>query len=135
MNNKVLKTLTLISSFVILIGFGHGIGPIIIVELPYPLAFRNIDLASEYNYLIYPSVIFFIGHICYIIFLFTNEKQLLWVGLGILWIGLFLLIKSMFTGDAIGAFALISGIPFMILSVTSFIRYLRLSRPPKKWRR
>jgi len=116
MDNRALKAWTLITSCIIIIGFGHGIGPILLMELPYPVAFRKLDLASEYQYLIYPSVIFFIGHLAYAVFLFARKRIILWISLLVLWIGLFLLIESMFSGDAIGAIALISGIPFMILS-------------------
>jgi len=116
MDSRPLKAWTLITSCIIIIGFGHGIGPILFVELPYPLAFRNIDLAYEYQYLVYPSVLFLIGQLTYVVFLFSRNRIILWISLLILWTGLFLLIKSMFSGDAQGAFAFISGIPFMVLS-------------------
>ncbi|HTK20218.1 MAG TPA: hypothetical protein VL442_11910 [Mucilaginibacter sp.] len=120
MRHTALKAWTFITSLIIIIGYGHGVVPIVFVEFPYPLAFRKIDLASEYRYLIYPSVIFFMGHILFAVFAFVRKLLILWSSLIALWIGLMLLIAEIFVGDSIGAFAFLSGIPFIILSILLF---------------
>ena len=76
MHSIALKAWTFITSLIIIIGYGHGAAPIAFVEFPYPLAFRGIYLASEYRYLIYPSVIFYAGHILFILFAILKRRSL-----------------------------------------------------------
>jgi len=120
---------TLIASFIILIGYGHGIVPIILVELPYPMAFLK-DIPFEYKYLATPSLVFFAGHILYIVALFAKYPFLLRGSLAVLWVGLLMLVWLIFDGDVIGVFALISGIPFIICSVILFVKsFIKKTEP------
>jgi len=131
MSNKVLLAGTLITSFIILVGYGHGICPIILVEIPYPMLFSTENVPNEYRYLIIPSLVFFAGHILYIVALLTKYLPLLRASLAILWGGLLMLVWLIFGGDAIGAFALISGTPFIVLSVILFKKSLIKKTAPE----
>jgi hypothetical protein len=114
----------LISSLCILVGAGHGVFPIGILEVMipfhhnYPLSFA---LERNYEHNFAASAIFlFVGQV--LLFFTTVKRQILGrlFALFVLWVGFFYLVHGIFIGDGLAWFSFCTGLPFLIMSVVLF---------------
>jgi hypothetical protein len=113
----------LISSFLVIVGFGHGIGPIFITEAGFPFWIKDYRLNfsvpnsdNAENVVMFADIFFFIGQVFLLIYLRLKKTFLLWIGIFILWFGIFILIQ----GE--GGILFLFGLPFIILSIISCVR-------------
>ncbi|MGF7075463.1 hypothetical protein [Mucilaginibacter sp. 3215] len=126
MNNQYrgLTIAVLISSCFILIGAGHGVGPIILFEVMFPFASENklsFSLSNNYdNSILASALILLIGQ--FLLFVATHKEHIITrlVALLVMWIALFFLTHNIFNGDSLSEFSLGSATPFLILSITLF---------------
>ena len=131
-NHKSLTIGTIIANLFILIGAGHGVGPIGIVEV---FRFNSyffhepIKFSGSYDNTIPLSLIIsLIGQLLLFVSLFNLPKQLKMCAICILWLGFIYLTHNIVTGDKLSWFSFWSGTPFVICSVILFIRTLLVAK-------
>lgn len=122
--HRKLTIAVLIASLCMLIGVGHGIGPIVILEVMipfhhnYPLSFA---LERKYEDNLAASAIFlFAGQM---LLLFTTVKRQIpgrLFALFVLWVGFFYLVHGIFISDSLAWFSFCTGLPFLTMSVVLF---------------
>ena len=128
-NKNTQIVLVLLSSFIILIGYGHGIGPIVLLSLMWFITpftdgdievFKNFTLIGDYNDVI-PSVtiLFFIGFLILLSAIFIKhsfgKSWFVYIGIVLMLLGyLFLIIPF---DNGLRVLSGVSGIPFALLSV------------------
>lgn len=116
----------LISSSLILIGAGHGVGPMIIFQVMLPFANEggyklSFGLSNSYeNSIAASALILFIGQL--LLFIATHKEHIIsrLIALFIMWTGLFFLTHNIFNGDSLSEFTFATGSPFLFLSVALF---------------
>ncbi|WP_114936541.1 hypothetical protein [Mucilaginibacter endophyticus] len=116
----------LISSSLILIGAGHGVGPLVMFQLMLPFANEggyklSFSLSNSYeNSIAASALMLFIGQL--LLFIATHKEHIITrlIALFIMWIGLFFLTHDIFNGDSLAEFTFGSAIPFLILSIALF---------------
>lgn len=134
MNNyRQLTIWTLITNLLILIGAGHGVAPIGLLEawsitsgrLPHmPFAF-----SGDYNNTLYLSIsISFIGQIILFISMFNVKQIIKLIAIIILWIGFTYLTHGIATGDGLSWFSFTFGIPFLTCSTLLFIKTINIPK-------
>lgn len=126
--------LVLLSSFLILIGYGHGIVPIVLLSLMWFITpftdgeievFKNFTLIGDYNDVI-PSVtiLFFIGFLILLFAIFIKhsftKNWFIYIGIFFMLLGyLFLIIPF---DDGLRILSGISGFPFALLSIKLILK-------------
>ncbi|MDB5150229.1 MAG: hypothetical protein JWQ57_4249 [Mucilaginibacter sp.] len=114
----------LISSCFILIGAGHGVAPMILIEVMVPFASGyklSFGLSNSYeNSIIASALILFIGQV--LLFVATHKEHIITrlIALFVMWIGLFYLTHNIFKGDDLSEFSFGSATPFLVLSIILF---------------
>ncbi|AYL93924.1 hypothetical protein [Mucilaginibacter celer] len=114
----------LIFNCLILIGAGHGVGPIIIFEVMLPFTKKeNISfnpLGSYDDSIAVATLIMFIGQL--LLFIATHKENIIMrlISLLVMWMGLLFLTHDVFNGDGLSKFTLASATPFLILSAALF---------------
>lgn len=121
---KILTILTLIFNTLILVGQGHGIGPLILIEvLLFTSDFtKNINILGNYDERIIPFSFFSIlVQILFLISFFTKtKKKLLNFSLVIAFLNLAFFTFD-FSDSRLSSFSLISSIPFIIAGLILFL--------------
>jgi hypothetical protein len=127
-NFKRLTIWTIVLSFLIIIGAGHRIACIGLLEIVGLFNKFNIgtedfsfSLTASYDKSLSVVALFaLVGHILLIISILTkNNKQLFWtkiIGLLFLWTSFYYLIHNIF-GDELSQIGFFTGLPFFIVSV------------------
>ena len=116
----------LISSSLILIGAGHGVGPMIMFQVMLPFANEggyklSFSLSNSYeNSIASSALILFIGQL--LLFIATHKEHIITrlIALFIMWTALFFLTHDIFNGDSLAEFTFGSASPFLILSIALF---------------
>jgi hypothetical protein len=122
---RKLTTAILISSLCILIGAGHGVLPMILLEVMVPFHHNypfSFILQKSYESNFAASAIFLL--IGQVLLFFATVKRLLFArlfGLFVLWIGFFYLVHGIFYDDGLAWFSFCTGMPFFAMSVLLFI--------------
>ena len=123
-NFKKLTIWTIALSFFIIVGLGHGIGCMGLIELAWLTNFNtedfSISLTSSYNTSLNAVALFaIIGHLLLIISLFVKaQEKNYWIkitGTIFLWISVYYLTHNLFT-DSASQIGFFSAIPFLICS-------------------
>lgn len=119
MNKESLHPLwTLISTLIVSIGAGHGVAPIVIIQLFLIFNFNQTDQVW-----LIPGILFFVGQ-GLLLFSFFNKKRkktYYFVGSGIVFIGIILLIRLGMEDYSSEIPTLITMLPFMSLVIISLI--------------
>jgi|GEM_PF-2719064 len=118
---RKLGVAALISNMLILVGAGHGVAPILLLETSVLFRLPNIaeffSSLPEYEKPAYlSSIILLIGQILFVAALFTTKRLFKVLAMCILWIGFVILTYKIFSGDNLAGFSLLFGLPFLILS-------------------
>jgi hypothetical protein len=130
-NTNKINIWTIITNALILIGAGHGIGCMLLIEAvlivnPQPLYF---SLSESYNHLLPTSALFsLIGQAILVLSMATDkyvELILKIAGIVFLYVGLFYLGVN-FRRDSLSQFGLFFSIPFVTLSIILLIRQFKL---------
>jgi len=114
----------LIFSCLILIGAGHGVGPLIIFEVMFPFTKKediSFNPLGSYDHSIaVAALIMFIGQL--LLFIATHKEHVVMrlIALFVMWTGLLFLTHDAFSGDGLSEFTIASASPFLILSVALF---------------
>jgi hypothetical protein len=111
---------TLISNLLIIVGIGHGVSPVFLSEfmLPFEIGkdfkFTLFGYGGNDNAVLSGEIIFFLGQVLLLVYLFLKRKVFIWLSLAILWFGLFPLFYDF------GGIMLLFALPFIILSTFLF---------------
>ena len=135
MSIKVQTIWTIVLSFFIIIGAGHGVACIGLLEIFglsnfYSIGDEQLSLlpTGSYEESIGAAALFaLIGHIILIISIFIkgNNKFLLKIiGIIFLWISFYYLVHNLFT-DSLALMGFLFGLPFLICSLVLFYRLTR----------
>ncbi len=135
-NFKRLTIWTIVLSFLIIIGAGHGIACVGLLEIVGLFHKFNIgtedfsfSLTESYdNSLSVVALFALVGHILLIISILTkNNKQLFWtqtIGLLLLWTSFYYLTHNVFN-DKLSQIGLFTGLPFFTVSVMLAFKVVR----------
>jgi hypothetical protein len=125
---------TLVANLFILIGAGHGVGPIGFIEVfGFSSYFFNqpILFSGSYDDTIPVSLIIsLIGQVLLFLSLFNLSHHIKIYAIALLWIGFAYLIHNIVKGDELSRFSFWSGTPFLICSIILFT--LTINNTPKE---
>jgi len=132
MTIKKLTIWTIVLSVIIIIGAGHGIGFLGLMEIGgfinrFKIGTENFSLSlnSSYDNSIFPSALFaLLGHLFLFVSLFKKNFLIQIAGLCFLWISFYYLIHD-FISDPAALLGLFTGIPFLIFSGILFYRIIK----------
>jgi hypothetical protein len=135
MNIKIQTIWTIVLSFFIIIGAGHGVACIGLLEIFglsdfYSIGDEPLSLlpAGSYEESLGAAALFaLIGHIILIVSFFLKEKNKFFLGISgiiFLWISFYYLVHYLFT-DSLALMGFLFGLPFLICSVILFYRLTR----------
>ncbi|MCD8741616.1 hypothetical protein LT679_13465 [Mucilaginibacter roseus] len=92
---------------------------------PFIESFRSLSLTSTYDQSAFSAVaIAMLGQIVAIISIIAHNKNLLLGSIFILWLGFFVLTRTLFKDD-LAMFSFCTGLPFFSLSIVTFYLTLR----------
>ena len=112
----------LISNSLIIIGFGHGISPLLLFEIAMPHFFDkeylSFSLFADFEHCIYAAAIFsFLGQIIVLYSIFTTKTTSIVIGLILMILGYCYLSINIHSNDMSAAVAFVTGVPFFVLSL------------------
>jgi len=130
---KSLTIWTIALSFFIIIGAGHGIACIGLLEIMFPFTNHSIfedssfSLMASYDRSLLAAAIFMLcGHILLIFSILKKNRNyslVKCIGVFLLWIGFYYLTHN-FSNDGASEIGLFTGIPFLICSVLLIYKLL-----------
>lgn len=130
---RILSILTVIFNLLIIVGVGHGIGVLCLIEIIIPRVIRGTDLNFFGDYdqrLPIAAILAAIGQIALIISLFLKSKfmkNLRYFSIGVLLISFYTLTKDWSNSD-LDRTSFFSGIPFLIfISFLLFVTFKGLT--------
>ena len=124
---------TIVLSFFIIIGAGHGIACVGLLEIiglfhMFNIGTENFSLSLTASYdksLLAVALFSLVGHVFLIVsILIKNNMQIFWtkiVGLVFLWIGFYYLTHNIFSDD-LSEIGFVTGLPFFIVSIILVIK-------------
>lgn len=138
-STKAIKIYTLLAHFFILVGMGHGIAPIGIIEIMSLLSIHkaafSFSFKAPFNDPLYSMALTsLLGQICLLVSFFLKKDVakiiLHLVGLLFLWLSVYFIIQDSTTPDGVH-FSMTFAIPFMICTLFPF--YPIITAPLKSW--
>ncbi|MBE9662883.1 hypothetical protein [Mucilaginibacter myungsuensis] len=128
---------TIAANGLILIGAGHGVGPLLVLEIIFltggygSLNELKFSMTGSYNSTITAACLFsFIGTVTLFISLFNVPKLYRVTGIVSLWVGFIYIVHSFFRGDNIAAFSFWTGTPFLVCSMILFVKTILSYKEP-----
>jgi hypothetical protein len=135
-NFKRLTIWTIVFSFFIIIGAGHGIACVGLLEIvglfhKFNIGTENFSLSLTATYdksLLAVALFALVGHIFLIISILTKkDNQVFWtkvIGLLFLWVSFYYLTHNTFN-DELSQIGFVTGLPFLIVSMILAFRIIR----------
>ena len=114
---------TIVTNLCIGTGIGHGLSPVFLMEFLLPFMdkqdFHFVLFGYGDNEALSADIIFFVGQVFLLAFLFIKRTSLIFVSLAVLWLGLVSLFYNF------GAIMSLFALPFIIVSLFLFGKALK----------